>query len=73
MRMYVSGAPVDSSTIDILTSTSSKQAADVDYIVWRTYGDEMKAKASESISNLIIDLDFDGPKMKFSERQYTPF
>jgi hypothetical protein len=55
--MYVSGAPVDSSTIDILTSTSSKQAADVDYIVWRSYGDEMKAKASESISNLIIDLD----------------
>jgi len=57
IRMYVSGAPVDSSSIDILTSTSSKQAADVDYIVWRSYGDEMKAKASESISNLIIDLD----------------
>jgi len=57
IRMYVSGAPVDSSTIDILTTTSSKQAADVDYIVWRTYGDEMKAKSSESISNMIIDLD----------------
>ena len=57
IKMYVSGAPVDSSSIDILTSTSSKQAADVDYIVWRSYGDEMKAKASESISNLIIDLD----------------
>ncbi|MEY3576989.1 MAG: hypothetical protein RL394_572, partial [Bacteroidota bacterium] len=57
IRMYVSGAPVDSSTIDILTSTSSKQAADVDYIVWRSYGDEMKVKASESFSNLIIDLD----------------
>ena len=57
MRMYVSGAAVDSSTIDILTSTSSKQAADVDYIVWRSYGDEMKSKVSESISNLIIDLD----------------
>lgn len=57
IRMYVSGAPVDSSSIDILTSTSSKQAADVDYIVWRTYGEEMKSKASESISNLVIDLD----------------
>lgn len=57
IKMYVSGAPVDSSIIDILTSTSSKQAADVDYIVWRSYGDEMKMKASESISNLIIDLD----------------
>lgn len=57
IRMNVSGAPVDSSTIDILTSTSSKQSADVDYIVWRSYGDEMKAKASESITNLIIDLD----------------
>ena len=57
MRMYVSGSPVDSSTIDILTSTSSKQSADVDFIVWKSYGDEMKAKASESISNLIIDLD----------------
>lgn len=57
MKMYVSGAPVDSSSINILTATSSKQAEDVDYIVWRTYGEEMKSKASESISNLIIDLD----------------
>ena len=57
MRMAVSGAPVDSSTINILTTTSSKQTADVDYIVWKTYGKEIEQKVNESSSNLIIDLD----------------
>ena len=57
MRMAVSGAPVDSSTINILTTTSSKQSADVDYIVWKTYGTEIEQKVNESSSNLIIDLD----------------
>ena len=57
MRMAVSGAPVDSSTINILTTTSSKQGADVDYIVWKTYGKEIEQKVNESSSNLIIDLD----------------
>jgi hypothetical protein len=57
MRMAVSGAPVDSSTINILTTTSSKQGADVDYIVWKTYGKEIEQKITEASSNLIIDLD----------------
>lgn len=57
MRMAVSGAPVDSSTINILTTTSSKQTAEVDYIVWKTYGKEIEQKINESSSNLIIDLD----------------
>lgn len=57
MRLAVSGAPVDSSTINILTSTSSKQSAEVDYIVWKTYGKEIEQKVNEASSNLIIDLD----------------
>lgn len=57
MRMAVSGAPVDSSTINILTTTSSKQTAEVDYIIWKTYGKEIEQKVNESSSNLIIDLD----------------
>ena len=57
MRMAVSGAPVDSSTINILTTTSTKQGAEVDYIVWKTYGKEIVQKTNESSNNLIIDLD----------------
>ena len=57
IKMAVSGAPVDSSTINILTTTSSKQSADVDYIVWKTYGKEIAQKVNESSTNLIIDLD----------------
>jgi hypothetical protein len=57
MRMYVSGLPVDSSTININTSTSSKQSAEVDYILWKSYGVEMKKESFENSSNLVIDLD----------------
>jgi hypothetical protein len=57
IKMAVSGAPVDSSTINILTTTSSKQSAEVDYIVWKTYGKEIAQKVNESSTNLIIDLD----------------
>ena len=57
IKMAVGGAPVDSSTINILTTTSSKQSADVDYIVWKTYGKEIAQKVNESSTNLIIDLD----------------
>lgn len=57
IKMYVSGAPVDSSTINILTSTSSKQSADVDFIVWTTYGQEMKADLKSTAAKLTIDLD----------------
>jgi hypothetical protein len=57
IKMAVGGAPVDSSTINILTTTSSKQSAEVDYIVWKTYGKEIAQKLNESSTNLIIDLD----------------
>jgi autotransporter translocation and assembly factor TamB len=57
MRMKIVGAPVDSSVINILTTTSSKQKADVDYIVWKNYGTEVRKKKAESSENLIIDLD----------------
>ena len=57
MKMYMSGTPVDSSTINILTSTSSKQSADVDFVVWKTYGTEMKSSSQSSSSNFTIDMD----------------
>lgn len=57
MKMAISGAPVDSSNIDILTSSSSKQTADVDYILWKTYGKEMRSDSSSYSSNMLIDLD----------------
>lgn len=57
MKMKIEGAPVDSSVINILTTTSSKQKADVDYIIWKNYGTEEKQKRTESNENLIIDLD----------------
>lgn len=57
MNMFVSGTPVDSSNIDINTTSGSKQTADVDYIVWKTYGKEIAGDTSVSSSNLIIDLD----------------
>jgi hypothetical protein len=58
MRLYVEGEPVDSSSISILTSGSSKESGDVDYIVWRAYGREMNLDSiSRSASNLSIDLD----------------
>jgi len=57
MRMSISGLPVDSSAINILTSTSSKQSADVDYIVWKTYGKEMEQAVNSLTSKITIDLD----------------
>ena len=57
MRMKIDGMPVDSSVINILTSSSSKQKADVDYIQWKNYGEEIKQKKAETDENLIIDLD----------------
>lgn len=57
LKMLISAAPVDSSTINILTSGSSKQSADVDFIVWKAYGKEMKMELNNTSSNLTIDLD----------------
>jgi hypothetical protein len=57
MQMNISGTPVDTSTINILTSGGSKQTADVDYIVWKTIGQEMKSDKRLNNENLTIDLD----------------
>ena len=57
MKMYVSGIPVDSSIININTNSSSKQSAEVDYILWKSYGVKMKKETQLSGSNFMIDLD----------------
>jgi len=57
MVMRVTGAPVDSSVINILTTTTSKQGENVDYIIWKTYGNEIAQKKVVLSTNLIIDLD----------------
>ena len=41
MKMYVDGETVDSSTINIVTSTNSKQKGQAEFIVWKEYGREM--------------------------------
>lgn len=58
IKMNISGMPVDSSVINILTSGSSKQSAEVDFIRWKTLGEEINATANADYStNLLIDLD----------------
>ena len=58
MRLYMEGAPVDSSKIIILTTGGTKEKGDVDYIVWRQYGREMNLDSiGKSSGNLSIDLD----------------
>jgi hypothetical protein len=58
MKMYVGGETVDSSNINIVTSSSTKQKGSVDYIVWKEYGREMNFDSLyKPASNLSIDLD----------------
>ncbi|HEX5668953.1 MAG TPA: translocation/assembly module TamB domain-containing protein, partial [Chitinophagaceae bacterium] len=58
MKMYITGAPVDSSNITIVTSGTSKQSGEVDYIVWREYGREMNVDSlKRSSTNLSMDFD----------------
>lgn len=58
MKMYITGAPVDSSNITIETSGTSKQSGEVEYIVWRQYGREMNADSlKRNNTNLSIDMD----------------
>jgi hypothetical protein len=58
MSLYVEGETVDSSKISIVTSGSSKEKGEVDYIVWREYGREMNLDSIyKPGSNLSIDLD----------------
>ncbi len=55
MRMSITGEPVDSSSIYI-TSSSSKESANADYIIWKQYGREMNL---DSLGRLSSDLDID--------------
>lgn len=57
MAMYINGAPVDSSTININTGTNSKQKEDVEFISWKTYGKEIKTQRLAYNANMTIDLD----------------
>jgi TamB, inner membrane protein subunit of TAM complex len=58
MSMYVNAEPVDSSTMSILTSGTSKNKGEVDYIVWKQYGREMnEIQLKDKSNNLSIDLD----------------
>lgn len=57
LQMYIKGAPTDSSNIFIPTTTS-RESADADFIVWKVYGKEMRPeKASESEDNFTVTLD----------------
>lgn len=55
MRMSVTGEPVDSSSIYI-TSSSSKESANADYIIWKQYGREMNL---DSLGGLSSDMNID--------------
>ncbi len=55
MRMSITGQTVDSSFIYI-TSSSSKESANADYIIWKQYGREMDY---DSLSNTMSELNVD--------------
>jgi len=55
MRMSITGEPVDSSSI-FITSSSSKESANADYIIWKQYGREMNL---DSLGRLSSDLNID--------------
>ena len=59
MQMYIKGQPVDSSNI-YLPTTTSKESAEADFIVWKVYGKEMKPVANANQNTdftLTLDVD----------------
>ena len=57
LRMYIKGEPTDSSNIYLPTTTSRESAA-ADFIVWKVYGKEMKSqKPVSSESNFTVKLE----------------
>ncbi len=57
MQMYIKGEPTDSSNI-YLPPSVNRESGDADFIVWKTYGKEMKAQAPDKKSaNLLVTLD----------------
>ncbi|HMP94078.1 MAG TPA: translocation/assembly module TamB domain-containing protein, partial [Phnomibacter sp.] len=56
LQMRISGTPVDSSHVYISNKTS-KESGEADFIVFKTYGEEMQPKITADATNLLIDLD----------------
>jgi len=56
MRMSISGEPVDTTNISIVTS-SGKESTDADFIVFKKYGTEILAPEKVSDTKLNISLD----------------
>jgi len=56
MRMQITGEPTDSSHIYIPTTTT-RESAEADYIVFKQYGIEMKELTSTSETNITVDLE----------------
>ncbi len=57
LQMYIRGEPTDSSNI-YLPTTTSRESADADFIVWKVYGKEMKTqKPASSENNFTVSLD----------------
>ena len=57
LQMYIKGEPTDSSNIYIPTTTS-RESADADFIVWKVYGKEMKKQRVASLdANFTVTLD----------------
>ena len=55
MRMGFTAEPTDSSHI-IITSSTSRESGNVDFIVWRQYGKEMKETFTRQGTNLTLDM-----------------
>lgn len=64
MRMSITGEPVDSSSIYI-TSSSSKESANADYIIWKKYGHEMNL---DSLGGLASEMNID---LNLTANNYT--
>ena len=56
MRMTITGEPVDTTHISIVTS-AGKESADADFIVFKKYGTEIIEEATQSDTKLNIALD----------------
>jgi hypothetical protein len=56
MRLDIRGEPADSSSLYIRSQTS-RVSGQADFIVWKQYGREMKAKRVAGESNLRVNLD----------------
>jgi len=57
LQMYIKGEPTDSSNI-YLPTTTSRESANADFIVWKVYGKEMKPdNETYSENNFTVSLD----------------